>query len=379
MKWECQTEIRLVLLLRRGAYVASSVPSPCGAGDEKSAHTLIQILRGSSRQHLYSVLALILSVLWVPKNSQAQSAPAEVQQPVRIATEIVKLNVSVMANDGSFIGGLEQKNLRVLDNGSEQPIVFFAPEDAPAHILVLLETSPAVYLIQDQHLSAAYALLEGLAAGDQISLATYDDAPHSILPFTTNKAALADALGQIQYNVGMGQLNFFDSLAKVLDQIADTPGKKAIILLTTGLDSSSSNRWDSLVQKIRTQDVVIFPVALGGSLRHSPDKKKANTPTSTTTQLFENADRALFALASMTGGYAFFPVSPKDFIPVYHEIAAALRHQYVLGIAPQHDEKFHPLSVQVLDANGRPAPKEGKNSVYQVFVRAGYLAPGQNP
>ncbi|MGA7920728.1 MAG: VWA domain-containing protein [Candidatus Acidiferrales bacterium] len=311
---------------------------------------------------------------------QAQSVSTDVQQTVRVATEIVRLNISVLANDGSFMGGLEQKNFRILDNGAEQPIVFFAPEDQPAHILVLLETSPAVYLIQDQHLSAAYALLEGLAPGDQVSLATYDDAPHSILPFTANKAALTNALGQIQYSLGMGQLNLFDSLATVLDQIASTPGKKALILLTTGLDSSSSNRWDALVRKVRTQDVVIFPVALGGSLRHAPDKKKkTNAPESATAQLFENADRALFALASMTGGYAFFPVSPKDFIPVYHEIAAALRHQYVLGIAPQHDGTFHPLSVQVLDANGQPAPKEGKNSVYQVFLREGYLAPGQNP
>jgi VWFA-related protein len=331
-------------------------------------------------RYLYLALVLLLSVCCAFQPSQAQSLPPDTQQPVRVATEIVKLNVSVMANDGSFIGALEQKNFRIFDNGAEQPIVFFTPEDAPAHILVLLETSPAVYLIQDQHLSAAYALLEGLAPGDQISLATYDDAPHPILPFTADKNALAAALNQIQYNVGMGQLNLFDSLAQVLDQIAGTPGKKAIILLTTGLDSSSSDRWDPLVRKIRGQDVVIFPVALGGSLRHSPDKKKkSNAPQSATTQLFENADRALFALAAMTGGYAFFPVSPKDFIPVYHEIAAALRHQYVLGIDAQHDGKFHPLSVQILDASGQPAPKEGKNSVYKVFVREGYLAPGQNP
>jgi VWFA-related protein len=341
---------------------------------------LIRILRHSSRRLLNSVAALILYVIFAPNVSRAQTAQADVQQPLRVTTEIVRLNVSVLANDGTFIGGLEQKKFRIVDNGSDQPIVFFAPEDTPAHILVLLETSPAVYLIQDQHLSAAYALVNGLAPDDQVSLATYDDAPHYVLPFTTNKTALTDAVGQIQYNLGMGQLSLFDSIAAVLDRVASVPGKKALILLTTGLDSSSSNRWDPLIQKIRGQDVVIFPIALGGALRRSPEKrKKTDAPPTATTLLFENADRALFALASMTGGNAFFPVSPKDFIPVYHQIAVALRHQYVLGIAPQHDGKFHPLSVQVLDSNGQPAPKEGKNSVYQVFVREGYLAPGQNP
>ena len=46
------------------------------------------------------------------------------------------------------------------------------------------------------------------------------------------------------------------------------------MLLTTGLDSSPPARWDALVQKLRTQDVVIFPVAFGGALRHPLDKKK---------------------------------------------------------------------------------------------------------
>ena len=39
---------------------------------------------------------------------------------------------------------------------------------------------------------------------------------------------------------------------------------------------------------------------------------------------------------------------------MYHEIASALRHEYVLGIAPAHDGQFHALTVEVLDANGRP-------------------------
>jgi hypothetical protein len=90
---------------------------------------------------------------------------------------------------------------------------------------------------------------------------------------------------------------------------------------------------------------------------------------------FEGADRALFALADMTGGNAFFPMTPKEFFPVYHEIAAALRHQYLLGVAPAHDGKFHKLSVQILDNDRQPAPKEGKSAVYRVFAREGYQAP----
>lgn len=321
--------------------------------------------------------AVVLFLVVTSPALQAQTPVVPEQQPLRVATDIVKINVSAMANSGDFIAGLAQKNFRVLDNGSEQPITFFASADSPAQILVMVETSPAVYLIQNEHISAAFALVQGLAADDQVALVTYSQEPHAVLAFTADKTALTTALEQLQYTLGMGQLNFFDSISTVLDWIAPLPGKKALVLLTTGLDSSPPARWDALVQKLRTQDVVIFPVALGGSLRHPLDKKKRpGAPANESALSFQDADRALFALADMTGGNAFSPMTPKDFFPVYHEIAAALRHQYLLGIAPAHDGKFHPLSVQVLDDAGQPAPKEGKNSIYRVFARPGYLAPG---
>ncbi|MGA7914103.1 MAG: VWA domain-containing protein [Candidatus Acidiferrales bacterium] len=323
-------------------------------------------------------IALLLLLFFPPIPIAAQTSVAPTQQPLRVATDMVKINVSVMGNSGDYIAGLEQKNFRVLDNGSTQPVDFFASTDAPAQVMVMVETSPAVYLIQNEHLTAAFALVQGLAADDQVALVTYSQEPHAVLAFTADKSALTNALGQLQYTVGMGQLNFFDSISEVLDWIAPIPGKKALVLLTTGLDSSPPAHWDALVEKLRAQDVVIFPVALGGELRRPPlDKKKKPTASVNASVLsFQNADRALLALADITGGNAFFPMTPKDFFPVYHDIAAALRHQYLLGIAPAHDGKYHPLSIQVLDDAGQPAPKQGTNSVYRVFARQGYLAPG---
>jgi Ca-activated chloride channel family protein len=308
----------------------------------------------------------------------AQQQPASnVQQPLQVTTEMVQVGVSVLAASGDFVSGLQRNNFRVLDSGSERPLVFFAPTDAPAQILVMVETSPAVYLIQNQHIAAAYALLDGLAPDDQVSLVTYDQAPRAVLAFTPDKNALQAALSQIQFSVGMGELNFYDSVSTVLDWIAPVSGKKALVLLTTGLDSSSQARWDALAQKLRARDVVIFPVALGGWLRRPPNKKKkATAPPKEDSQVFANADQALRSLATITGGRAFFPESEKDFAPMYQQIAAALRHQYLLGITPAHDGQFHPLTVQVLDGNGQPFATEVKKATHRIFSREGYLAPG---
>jgi VWFA-related protein len=317
----------------------------------------------------------------VCRAQERQQPTPIVQTPIRTTTELVKVDVSVLDKHGNFISGLQAKNFQIRDGETNQPIVFFTPVEAPAEVLVLVETSPAVYLIHDQHLFAAYALLDGLAADDQVALVTYDQEPHGVLTFTADKSALAGALGQIQYTLGMSQLNFFDSVSTVIEWLAPVTGKKALVILSTGLDSSPPERWAALIQKLHAQDVVIFPVALGGSLRQ-PSEKKKKTPKKAAASdsenplSFEKADEVLLSLAKITGGRAYFPASDKDFAPAYREIAAALRHQYVLGIDPQHDGRFHSLSVQVLENTGEAVPAGAKNALYRIFAREGYLAPG---
>ncbi len=324
-----------------------------------------------------ALVSIVLICSLIPAKAIAQQPGSTSQQPLQVTTEMVQIGVSVLAAGGDFVSGLQRQNFRVLDAGAERPLIFFAPTDAPTQILVLVETSPAVYLIQSQHIAAAYALLNGLAPDDQVALVTYDQAPRAVLAFTPDKNALLGALGQIQFSVGMGELNFYDSVSTALDWIEPLNGKKALVLLTTGLDSSSPVRWDALVQKLRARDVVIFPVALGGWLRRAPDKKKKATgPPKEDSQDFAYADKALLSLATITGGRAFFPQSAKDFAPMYQQIAAALRHQYLLGIAPEHDGQFHALSVEVLDASGQPYVTEGKKATHRIFSREGYLAPG---
>ncbi len=318
------------------------------------------------------------------------STAAQAQHPLEAKTELVKLDVSVLDKEGKFVGGLEQKSFRVLDNGAERPIIFFAPVDTPARIVVMIETSPAVYMIKDEHIAASYALLNGLAEDDQVALVTYSDAPKELLPFTSDRAALQNALGGNQYMIGMASLNLYDSIASVVEGIAPVPGKKAIVLLSTGLDSSGPEHFDALVQKLRTQDVVIFAVGLGGSLNDNSApvskaekkaaakaKRDAAAAGAAGPTMLEKARAALLSLATMTGGRAYFPASGQDFAPAYQEIASAVRHQYVLGIAPQHDGQLHKLSVTVPvpDAAAAAGHKSKGRAEFSVSARDGYIAP----
>ncbi len=158
----------------------------------------------------------------------AQKSGSAQTPPLRSATELVKLDTSVLDQGGKFVAGLTVHDFRVLDNGIEQPVVFFSPVQTPAQILVMLETSPAVYLIQNEHIASAYALVDALAPDDQVALATYAATPHGILGFTEDKSALLAALGQVQYTIGMGELNLYNSISTVLDWLKSSTGEKGV-------------------------------------------------------------------------------------------------------------------------------------------------------
>lgn len=347
---------------------------------------------------LSAVLSSIATAGWAqtspasrdPQASQASVAQtgaqdSSTQHPLEAKTELVKLDVTVLDATGNFVAGLTQDKFHVLDNGADRPVVFFTPVEAPALVVVMLETSPAVYLVHDEHVAAAYSLLAGLAQDDQVALVTYADVPKELVSFTTDKAALLNALGSNQYMMGMAELNLYQSTAAVVDGISAMPGKKAIVLVSTGLDTSNGDQFQTLVQKLRAQDVVLFAVGLGGSLNATdtnPKLKKAKKSKSADDSpaepgMLDKARAALQQLATLTGGAAYFPGSGQDFALAYQEIASALRHEYVLGIVPEHDGQVHKLSVSVAPPADPGAKRHKGHDLpqYHIAAREGYVAP----
>jgi VWFA-related protein len=360
--------------------------SACGGvGQARGSAFALNCAQAKSLLLRLLVALAAISLNWRPTPAQEAQGPEE-QHPLEAKTELVKLDVTVLQRGGDFVDGLEQKSFRVHDNGVERPIVFFAPVTAPAKVVVVLETSPAVYLLQDEHIMAAYSLFEGLAADDEVALVTYSDVARSVVPFTTDRSQLLNALRNVQYMIGQASLNLYDSIWAVIDGISAFPGKKALVLLTTGLDSSDPERWDALTQNLRKADAVIFAVGLGGSFGNDsaekPKHSKKSLPAAADPlgpTVLETARSNLIALSDLTGGRAYFPASGNDFALAYREIASAVRHEYVLGIAPQHDGQVHALSVDVLDAGGAPPKKKRGQPEYSIFARQRYIAPGPTP
>jgi len=324
-------------------------------------------------------LALLFSpfpLLFAPPAHPQQPAPSTPN--IRVSVDRVDVGVVVTDSKGQFVGGLQREAFHLLDDSVEQPISDFLSVDEPAQVLVLIEAGPAVYLIEGSHLQALNALLNGLSPGDRVAIARYNEAPEPILNFTADKLAAAATLGQLRFNIGFGQLNLASSLTTALDWLADVPGKKSLVLLSTGFDTSPPAATQNLLTRLQSTDVRVLAISLGGELRGpaAPDKKrsKKDQPTPEKTRVaaegFAQADAELNSIAAANGGRVYFPGSTKDFAEVFTEIAQLVRHEYSLGfVPPVRDGKQHAIEVRVNVSDPQSAAS------YRVDHRQAYIAP----
>ena len=355
--------------------------------------------------------------------SSSVSTQQQPDQSPSIQVSVNRINVGVTVTDpqGNFVPDLRRENFHVFDNGVEQPITDFANVVSPAEVLLLVEAGPAVYFLSSVHVQTSHSFLEGLSSGDKIAVAKYDSAPQLMLDFTSDKTAAYAALSNIRYYVGFGNLNLSKSLNTVLDLLAKTQGKKTIVLLSTGFDTSPPADIDAALSRLRLSDVRLLAISLSGAMRapaqpakgkkkkkdksaeDAEEAQKAAAKAAFTQQGFDEADRLLRALTDATGGRVFFPNNAQDYTIIYTQIAQLIRHEYSLAFAPSaNDGKVHSIEVRVTPPNAttssaqsptanpssaqpsaapptvaQSSPAQSAASPYTVAHRRAYVAPVQ--
>jgi Ca-activated chloride channel family protein len=295
---------------------------------------------------------LFPAVLCVCTLAEAQDNPEQAQQTIRVSVDRVNVGVIVTDARGHFVEGLRREDFQVFDNGIEQPLTGFAAIEEPAQVLFLIEAGPAVLFLGKNHLQAADTLLNNLSPNDRVAIASYSKDPELLLDFTPDKLTARLSLQSLNFMAGFGDLNLSSSLASAIDWLAPFPGKKTIVVLSTGVDSSPSERWQAIQQKLKTSDVRILAVSLSGDFRKYPKWRKLSAQERENQEFvkkgFAQADQALRELSQATGGRVYLPKNEKEFDRAYSEIAQVVRHEYSIAFSPpSSDGQLHTIKVKV--------------------------------
>jgi VWFA-related protein len=312
-----------------------------------------------------------------PPPPPPQQKPQEAGASISVEVPVVTLDVIAATNHGDLLTGLKKENFRVIDDGTAQTISNFGSSEAPITIVMLMEFSSRGYYdwFAYQAKYWADAFFPQLKKNDWVALVTFDMRSRVEVDFTQNKDEVRNALYHL-YFPGFSESNVFDAILDTTDRLKDVKGKKAILVLATGVDTFSKHTLDQTMKLLRQTDTTIFCVGL--------DKPYINfleSHGSLGSHInYLQGENQLKTFAQMTGGYSWFPQFDGEIPGIFQTITAFLRNQYSLSYTPTtgaNDGKFHKVKVELVAPDGSPLEvkdQKGKKQKVVVYAREGYTA-----
>jgi VWFA-related protein len=328
-----------------------------------------------------------------PKKDEAPKAPKKVEGldnfSMRVASQLVTLDVGVLSKDGSFIPGLKKEYFRVLEDNVPQTITSFNQIQAPITAVMLVEFSNNQYFysFQIDSIKNSYVFAQTLKKEDWIAMISYDLKAHLLEDFTQDKNAILGAVQSMQPGMAMSQeTNLFDALYDTLDRLENVEGRKYIVLISSGRDSFSKHTLDQTLKKVQaSKDIAIYTVSTGKALlnyaeSHGLTRYLCQITEFNCSMTFAQADNQMKTFSKLTGGRWFEPVFDGQLREIFSEIGDTIRNQYAISYHPTNralDGSFRKIKVELVDETGHPLKlkdQKNKDIKYQIVARDGYKA-----
>lgn len=272
---------------------------------------------------------------------------------VRVDTSLVSLNVSVFnSRINSLVGALEQKDFKVVENGREESITYFAATDVPFDLVLLIDLSGSTADKRDLIRKSTQRFIDVARPSDRLAIVTFANTTEVVTPLTADRARLIADANRIQ---GAGGTRLWDALKYTLDQVIGpkTPGRRrAIVLMTDGVDNAlgggdvgSEISFADLLEAVRRRDELIIPIYLDTESDHE-------FVSSFVKRIYENARKTLALLAQESGGLYYTARKIADLNGVYEEVINDLGKVYSLGYKPSNEKRdgsWRRVQIQMVD------------------------------
>jgi VWFA-related protein len=331
-----------------------------------------------------------------PPKDDAPKAPKKVEGldnfSMRVASQLVTVDVGVLSKEGAFIPGLKKEYFRVLEDNVPQTVTNFNQIQAPITAVMLVEFSNNQYFysFQIDSIKSAYVFAQTLKKEDWIAMISYDLKAHILEDFTQDKRAIMGAVSSLQPGMAMSQeTNLFDSLYDTIDRLENIEGRKYIILISSGRDSFSKHTLDQTLKKVTaSKDIAIYTVSTGKALlnyaeSHGLTKYLCGITEFNCNMTFLQADNQMKTFSKMTGGRWYEPIFDGQLREIFNDIGQTIRNQYAISYHPTNhaqDGSFRKIKVELVDETGHPLKmkdEKGKDIKYQIVAREGYKAKQQ--
>jgi Ca-activated chloride channel family protein len=284
------------------------------------------------------------------------------------ATGLVTIKLLVQDPSGYFIPNIRRENFVVYEDGVRQSNATVDIEHAPVSLGLLMEYGGRYQGLNRDLIvevsRAGHQLLDELVQEDQIAIWGYGDTVNELAGFSESR----EKAGRLLYDLApptVSETNLYDALIFALKRMRPVAGRKAIILLSSGVDTFSKASYEDVLAAARDSAVPIYSISLGPVLRQASELHG-------TTSLLKRVDwkaveNKLVEIAKVSGGRLYSPGSTLDLSATYDDIMENLRVRYVITYKSTNQgslnarrtvrvELVDPKSgkpLQILDANGK--------------------------
>ena len=283
---------------------------------------------------------VVLSVLLLftfTNNSKAQDTD---DTPIKVDTIFV--NIPVIASDGKGrnIAGLKKENFSIFQDGEKQTIDFFADEEAPMNVAIIIDTSGSTTNVLGDIKDAARAFITIFSSEDKGMILSFDHKVKVLNELTSDQTKLRKAISYASI-ADEGGSRMYDALYQVVTKdFASVRGRKAIILLTDGFVEGKVSR-EKLLDTLIKSDTLVYPIFFQTS-RVFPIGVK----TVTMQQLLNKPPIDFLNTIALSTGGRVYAVGATDFQKAFQSIANELKKQYLIGFYPK-DSKSNNIVVKV--------------------------------
>ncbi|HKO44504.1 MAG TPA: VWA domain-containing protein [Pyrinomonadaceae bacterium] len=302
---------------------------------------------------------------------------------IRVETSLTNIFFTAADSNKRFVSNLTKEQIRVFEDGQPQEIFTFQQNiDLPLSVAILIDTSQSEERTLPDEKVAARAFLESIMrpSKDEAAIVSFTGEVTLEQGFTGNIDRLRKAIDRVEFippagyigrgvvvnqpttppisdtnQILAGSTALWDAVwatsNELLSDSADNT-RRAIILLTDGVDTISQVKMHEAVERAQKADALIYAIGIGDSYHGGVDRG------------------SLKKLAERTGGRAYFPESERELRAAFEQIQRELREQYLVAYSPSNksrDGSYRRIQIEIIDP-------ELKKANLKLNYRPGYFA-----
>jgi len=282
-------------------------------------------------KYILLLLVNILVLFYKPVYAQTND-----EETIKVDSVLVNVPVIVTDKNDNFAQNLTINDFSIYSDKKKQVVSVFETSEAPLQVVIMLDVSISIGKHFKDIQNSAIDFVKVLRPQDQAMMVTFGGKVQILNDFTSDFNILKSSIDKISNTSISSNTSVYDCLSEIIENQFKNSDKsrKAIILLTDGVDTSSARSFSGLRYSLANSSIVIYTI-LYQTISSNKD-----------------SENVIDQIVNFTGGRKF-KAEKSNVKKVFKEITKELQNQYQLGFYPDDidGDVLHSIKVEVTRQN----------------------------